>query len=90
MCKLASRIQCCLDGLRAKQCVGLMEGWAHNKNFRPMMGEVKRSLNIGKISASQPEVVIFADDSLIKRRLVTVRRLEVSIIGEIVNRGLHA
>lgn len=45
---------------------------------------------MSKISASQPEVVIFADDSLIKKGLVTVRRLEVSIIGEIVNRGLHA
>lgn len=44
---------------------------------------------MGKISASQPEVVIFADDSLIKRGLVTVR-LEVSIIGKIVNRGFHA
>lgn len=89
MCKLASHIQCCLDGWRAKQCVGLMESWAHNKNFRLLMGEVKRNLNMGKISASQPEVVIFADDSLIKRGLVTVR-LEVSIIGKIVNRGFHA
>lgn len=66
-----------------------MGGWAHNKNIRPMIEEVKRSSNMGKISALCSEVVIFADGCSIKRELVTVRRLDVSVIGETVNRGLY-
>lgn len=53
------------------------------------MGEIRRSPDMGKISASWSEVVIFADDSSLKRGLVTVRRFEVSITGEIVNTGLY-
>lgn len=45
---------------------------------------------MGKISASWSAAVIFADDPSIKRGLVIVRRSEVSVIGEIVNSGLHA